>query len=587
MPVIRLPYDDLENLTGVSIEKIKERLPLMCADVERIEADYMDVEFFPNRPDLFSVEGVSRALRQFLDVEPGLVSYEIAKSGIEMVVDSSVLDVRPYVVCGVVKNLQLDSSVIESLMLLQKHLHRGVGRNRKKVSVGVHDLAKVKPPFRYLAVGPEFSFVPLDYEEEMTMAEILERHPKGVAFRYILEGKPKYPLILDSEGNVLSFPPIINAERTRVTESTKDIFIDVTGLNEDVSIALNIIACALAERGGQIQSVLLRSLSGTGGRVEEKETPCLEPGTMEISVKDVKALIGIELSAEECKRCCERMGLGAEVSASAPAQVSKVPNTISGEERLKVKIPAYRYDILHPWDIIEDIAIGYGYDRIKPEIPGTMGIGEMHPIEDKNRAMRGIMTGLGYFEVLTFTLTSEKKQFERMRQKPFSGLEGQRFSSLVSRKGKPSNDKASNLPHLSDIVKVASPISTEHTILRYSILPNLLDTLSLNKHRDLPQRIFEVGPVIVNYKEEYRLAAVSIHANANFAEVKSVVDAVLNEIGLEDAEVVESENSTFLEGRRADIVLDEKIIGVFGELHPEVILNFGLSYPVVGFEVEI
>jgi len=386
MPVIRLPYDDLENLTSVSVEKIKERLPLMCADVERIEADYMDVEFFPNRPDLFSVEGVSRALRQFLDVKPGLVSYEMAKSGIEMVVDSSVLDVRPYVVCGVVKNLRLDTSVIESLMLLQEHLHRGVGRNRKKVSVGVHDLAKVKPPFRYLAVGPEFSFVPLDYEEEMTMAEILERHPKGVAFRYILEGKPKYPLILDSNGNVLSFPPIINAERTRVTGSTKDIFIEVTGLNEDVSIALNIISCALAERGGQIQSVLLRSLSGTVGRIEAKETPCLEPETMEISVKDVKSLIGIELSGEECKRCCERMGLGAEVSAPG------VPSTISGEERLKVKIPAYRYDILHPWDIIEDIAIGYGYDRIEPEIPETMGIGEVHPIEDKKRAMSSIMS---------------------------------------------------------------------------------------------------------------------------------------------------------------------------------------------------
>jgi phenylalanyl-tRNA synthetase beta chain len=331
--------------------------------------------------------------------------------------------------------------------------------------------------------------------------------------------------------------------------------------------------------------VLLRSLSGTVGRIEEKETPCLEPGTMEISVKDVKSLIGIELSAEECKRCCERMGLGAEVSVSAP--VSEMPNTISGEETLVVKIPAYRYDILHPWDIIEDIAIGYGYDRIEPDIPGTMGIGEVHPIEEKNSAIRGIMTGLGYFEVLTFTLTSEKKQFERMRQNPFSGLEGQRFSSLVSRKRKPSNDKASNLPHLSDIVKVASPISTEHTILRYSILPNLLDTLSLNKHRDLPQRIFEVGPVILNYKEKYRLAAVSIHANANFAEVKSVVDAVLKELGLEDAEVVKSENSSFLEGRRADIIKNGKNVGVFGEIHPEVILNFGLSYPVVGFEVEI
>ncbi|RLG33598.1 phenylalanine--tRNA ligase subunit beta [Methanosarcinales archaeon] len=548
MPVIRLPYEDLENLTGVRIEKIKERLPLMCADVERMEADYMDVEFFPNRPDLFSVEGVSRALKQFLGVKPGLVSYKVDKSGIEMVVDASVLDVRPYIVCGVVKNLRLDSSTIESLMLLQEHLHRGIGRNREKVSIGVHDLAKVKPPFRYLAVDPLFSFVPLDYEEEMTMDEILKRHPKGIAFRYILEDKPKYPLILDSAKNVLSFPPIINAELTRVTESTTDIFIDVTGLDVNVSIALNIIACALAERGGQIQSVLLHYPCPEGE--EEKETPCFEPEEMEISVKEVNSLIGIDLSVEECKRCCERMGLGAEVLGAMRKR--------SGEEMLVVKIPAYRYDVLHPWDIIEDIAIGYGYDRIEPEIPGTMVIGEAHPIEDKEGAVRGIMTGLGYFEVLTFTLTSEKRQFEWMGRK--------------SRAEK---------------VGVASPISREHTMLRCSILPNLLDILSLNKHRDLPQRIFEVGPVVLSFKEKYRLAAVSTHASANFAEVKSVVDVVLKELRLKDAALVESEDGAFLEGRRADILRDGKHIGVFGELHPEVILNFGLNYPVVGFEVDI
>jgi phenylalanyl-tRNA synthetase beta chain len=562
MPVIRLLYDDLENLTGVSIEKIKERLPLMCADVERIEEEYMDVEFFPNRPDLFSVEGVSRALKQFLDIEPGLVTHDVDKSGIEMVVDASVLEVRPYIVCGVVKNLRLDSSAIESLMLLQEHLHRGIGRNREKVSIGVHDIAKVKPPFKYLAVEPGFSFVPLDYEEEMTMDEILERHPKGMAFRYILEGKPKYPLILDSARNVLSFPPIINAELTRVTESTTDIFIDVTGLNENVSIALNIIACALAERGGLIQSVVLRSPGPEGGRVEEKETPCFEPKTMEISVKEVQSLIGIDLSAEECKKCCERMGLGAEVSVAMGKSGS--------EEMIEVKIPAYRYDILHSWDIIEDIAIGYGYDRIEPAIPETVVIGEVHPIEEKKRTVRGIMTGLGYFEVLTFTLTSERKQFELMRQ------------TL-----KKVDQNASRALKKSDVVKVASPISTEHTMLRCSILPNLLEILSLNKHRDLPQRIFEVGPVVLNFKEKYRLAAVSTHANANFAEVKSVVDAVLKELGLEDAEVVESEDGAFLEGRRANIIKDGKHVGVFGEIHPEVILNFGLSYPVVGFEVDI
>ncbi|RCV64056.1 phenylalanyl-tRNA synthetase beta chain [Methanophagales archaeon] len=537
MPVIKLYNADLENLTGVSIERIKERLPLLCADVERIESDSMDVEFFPNRPDLFSVEGVARTMKQFLDIKPGLAAYNVSKSGIEMVVEPSVLEVRPYIVCGIVRNLQFDTSTIESLMLLQEHLHRGIGRNRAKVSVGVHDLGKVKPPFRYLAVDPGFSFVPLDYEEEMSMVEILERHPKGVAYKYILEEKKKYPLILDSGDGVISFPPIINAERTRVTESTTDIFIDVTGLDDNVSVALNILACALAERGGQLQSVVLRYPDA------EMETPSLAPKTMVTSVADVNSLTGLELSAEECKKCCGRMGLSANVTPDG---------------RLEVIIPAYRFDILHPWDIIEDIAIGYGYNRIKSDIPSTMVIGEVHPIEETKRQVREIMTGLGYFEVLTFTLTSERKQFELMQRKRHE-----------------------------EEVKVASPISTEHTMLRSTIMPNLLEILALNQHRDLPQRIFEVGPVVLNVKEKYRLAAVSTHANANFAEVKSVVDSVLKERGMDGAEMAESEDGAFLAGRRADILVDGKGIGVFGELHPAVILNFGLDHPVVGFEVGV
>jgi phenylalanyl-tRNA synthetase beta chain len=544
MPVIRLYYDDLEALTGVSIERIKERMPLLCADVERIEADYMDVEFFPNRPDLFSVEGVARTLKQFLDLKPGLASYPVEKSGIEMTVDESVLNVRPYVVCGVARNLQFDSRGIESLMLLQEQLHRGLGRNRKNVSVGVHDLSRVKPPFKYLAVDPSFSFVPLDYNEEMTMAEILERHPKGIGYRYILEDKDKYPLIVDSEGNVLSFPPIINGELTRVTEFTEEIFLDVTGLNEHVAMALNIIATSLAERGGTIQSVVVRS-SGSGGVVKERETPNLAPTTMEIAVKEANSLIGINLNAEECATCCERMGLGA---------------TVKSVETIVVEIPAYRYDILHPWDIIEDIAIGYGYDRLEPVLPDTVVIGEVHPIEAKEASVRSIMAGLGYFEVFTFTLTSERKQFEWMRR-------AERESQKVP---------------------VASPISTEQTMLRCSILPNLLEILAINKHRDLPQRIFEVGPVVLNFKEEIMLAAVSTHATANFAEIKSMVDAVLKELGLNDAEVVDSNDGAFFEyGRRADILKGGKYIGVFGELHPEVITNFGLDHPVVGFELDI
>ena len=543
MPVIRLYYDDLEALTGMSIERIKERLPLLCADVERMEAEYMDVEFFPNRPDLFSVEGVARTLRQFLDLAPGLARYPVANSGITMTVDPSVLPVRPCVVCGVVRHLQFNSRSIESLMQLQEQLHRGLGRNRKNVSVGVHDLSRVNPPFTYLAVDPGFSFVPLDYTEEMTMAEILARHPKGVHYRYILEGKARYPLIIDVDGKVLSFPPIINGELTRVTEATTEIFLDVTGLTEHVLIALNIIATALAERGGELQSVVVQRPEDGG--VQKRITPALDPKRMELAVNDANALIGIKLSAEECCTCCARMGLGARVKSA---------------NLLEVEIPAYRYDILHPWDIIEDVAIGYGYDRLKPVLPETVVIGEVHPFEEQKAAIRAIMIGLGYFEVATFTLTSERKQFELMRRKDRE-LEK---------------------------VAVASPISLEHTMLRCSLLPNLLEILAINKHRDLPQRLFEVGPVVRKFEERSMLAAVSTHAQASFAEARSLIDAVLAELGLNGVEVVESRDGAFFEyGRRADLLHAGKRIGVFGEVHPEVISNFGLDHPVVGFELDI
>ncbi|MDY6959747.1 MAG: phenylalanine--tRNA ligase subunit beta, partial [Halobacteriota archaeon] len=247
MPVITLNYRDLERLTGASREEILEKIPMIGADIERIEEDYVDIEFFPDRPDMFSVEGVARSMRGFLGLEGGLCSYPVEESDIRIDVEESVKSVRPFVVCAVVRGLNFEEEVIESLMGLQEDLHWGIGRNRKKVSIGVHDLSKIKPPFRYLAEDHGFSFVPLDYDTEMTMEEVLQKHPKGVKFAHILEGMEKYPVILDSRGELLSFPPIINGELTRVTQDTKDVFIDVTGLDlHYINIALNIVVTALA-----------------------------------------------------------------------------------------------------------------------------------------------------------------------------------------------------------------------------------------------------------------------------------------------------------------------------------------------------
>ncbi|MDW7727051.1 MAG: phenylalanine--tRNA ligase subunit beta [Candidatus Methanoperedens sp.] len=531
MPVISLDYKDLEELSGMDKNTIIERIPMMGCDIERIEDDHIDIEFFPNRPDLYSVEGVTRAVRGFLGKESGLRQYKVTPSEIEITKDEGIDKIRPYIVSAVVRNVRFTSRSIESLMALQESMHWALGRNRKKISIGVHDLSKITPPFRYIAQDPGFKFVPLDFKEPMSMSEILEKHPKGVKFAFILEELEKYPLILDANDKVVSFPPIINGELTRVTEKTTDLLIEITGLDHAVSTALNIVVTALAERGGKIESVTING----------KQAPDLEPGRMKLNSSEVEELIGLTLTDEEIISYLGKMRFGA----------------VKSGDGIEVLIPSYRSDILHTWDLIEDIGIAYGYDKIKPELPATSAIGTAHPVSELRDSLREIMVGLGYYDVMPFTLSSERLQFDMMRREKPDG-----------------------------ITRILYPISEDHTIVRSTILPNLLEILSINRHREQPQRIFEAGEVIVDCQNRLHLGAVAIHPQANFTEIQSVVDAVMRERRI-TYEVKESDDPAFLEGRRAGIIIDGSKVGVFGELHPEVISNFGMEHPVIGFELEL
>jgi phenylalanyl-tRNA synthetase beta chain len=537
MPVITLQYDDLEKLTGTDKETFIKRVPMIGADIERVEDEYIDIEFFPDRPDLYSVEGAARAMRGFLDIETGLSEYEVRPYKISISISEDILRIRPFLGCAVVRGVKFTSSSIKSLMDLQEDLHWGLGRNRKKVSIGVHDLSRVKPPFRYMAVEPGFEFVPLDYTEKMSMTEILEKHPKGKRFAHLVKGFDKYPIILDANDNVLSFPPIINGTLTSVTEDTTDLFIDVTGLGEAVYKTLNIVVTALAERGGQVEFVRVIRPGG-----EELVLPDLEPEARYITKTEVKFLLGMDLPLEEIVKQLKRMRFGAEAV---------------DEETVEVKVPAYRADILHNSDLVEDIAKGYGYENIKVRIPETYTAGKAHSISLLRSRTNEIMVGLGYFEVMPFTLTSEKINFENMCR-----------------------------PKTDDVTYVLHPISEDQTMIRTTLLPNLLEILSLNQHRELPQKIYEFGEVVSNEITGQHVAAVSIHPQANFTEIYEIVDALMREMML-PYEVKESSDPAFLYGRRADLYVKGKKLGVFGEFHPEVITNFGLGYTVVGFELDL
>ena len=541
MPVITLYYEDIETLIGTDKDTFINRVPMIGADIERIEDDHIDIEFFPDRPDLYSPEGVARAMRGFLDIHTGLPEYNVNDSGIRITLDDGIKNIRPYLGCAVVRGLEFNDYSIESLMALQEDLHWGLGRDRKKVSIGIHDLSDIEPPFRYVAADPDFCFVPLDFEEPMTMQEILERHPKGVKYAHLMEGFNKYPLILDAKDQVLSFPPIINGQLTRVSHGTRDLFIDVTGLDRNVYTALNIVVTSLAERGGNIGTVTIEN--SINSSIENKIiTPDLTPGHWSLGPDEVRSLIGIDLTPRQIVEQLQRMRFGASINEDGFIDVSS---------------PAYRADILHTWDILEDISIGYGYDNIPLVVPKTVTVGKQHPISIRRNEILQIMPGLGYNQVMPFTLTSEKVHYNNMLRSP--------------------NQKATHLKH---------PISEDQTMVRTTILPNLMEILSLNQHRELPQRIFEVGDVVVDGITTQHLAAVSIHPASNFTEIRGVVDAVMRERGIEYS-ITGTDDPAFLKGRRAALIVDGNEIGTLGEIHPDVLTNFGLQQPTVGFELMV
>ena len=535
MPVVTFDYYDLLSLLGKEIEKdeLLTKLPMIGVGLERVCGNEISIEVFPNRPDMLSVEGIARALRAFFGIEKGLKEYEIEPPKISLKVEESVKKVRPYIGGAVVRNVELTDELISSLMDIQEKLHFSIGKDRKKMAIGLHDFDKVNPPFVYKGVKPnEIKFVPLEKEEEMDLDEILEKHEKGIAYAHLLKDAELYPIILDKNGNVLSFPPIINGQLTALTEKTRNIFIDVTGTDEQaVKATLIIVSTLLAERGGEIEQVEI---------IDNRKfvTPDLTPQQMEVDLNYIHKILKID-SKEEIKNALEKMGHNVEFLA----------------DKIKVYSPAWRVDILHPIDIVEDIAVGYGYERFEETLPQSMTFGESLSYEKLHQTM----IGLGFNEVITLSLSSIEKEFEKMEME----------------KG-------------NEIVELENPITKEHSILRTSLIPSLMEILSKNRHNDLPQQIYEIGDV-VEYRKEVKqktmLAGVKIDAKANFTECKSIVEAILRNMGYK-MEVEEKNHPSFIGGRCASVIVDGKEIGYFGEIKPSVICNFGLEYPVIAFELD-
>ena len=548
MPVITFKYQDLKDL-GIDMEKdeLIDTLPMMSSDIEDFDDEEIKVEFFPNRPDNLSVEGVARSFKGFIGQEIGLPEYEITESGEEVIVEDDVAEIRPYIAFAKIDNVDFTGDKLKYIMDFQENLHWVIGRDRKKVAIGIHNADVVEAPFKYIATGKnENAFVALEKTSEMTPEAILTEHDKGVAYAHLLEDFDKYPLILDKNNDVLSMPPIINGELTKIKEDTKNIIVDVTGTDERaVNQALNIICSSFAEVGGKIKSMKVKYSDKT------ITSPDLTPQEANVHVDTTNKLIGgTNLNAEEIKELLLKARFNAE---------------IINDNELKVFIPAYRIDILHEVDIVENIAVQYHINAVEAKLPDINTVAWENDWFKSESYIREVMVGMGFQEVMSLMLTNEESHYTKMNQK--------------------------EEPH----VQVARPITIDRTMIRTSLINSLMEFLEDNKHQDLPQKIFEIGDVL--YLDETRenkvrtskkLAALICHSTANFTEIKSVITSVISNLGY-TMEISDSENKSFIPGRVSDVVGESentRIEGFFGEISPEVISNFTLEYPVIAFEIE-
>ena len=501
------------------------------------------------RPDLFDVGGLARALRGFLDLATGLPDYVVEPGGLQVTVAPEMdheESFRPFIHCAVMTLPPVDDQSLVAIMKLQESLHWGIGRDRKLASIGIYDLDTLEGDIHYRSLHPDDEpFIPLGMPDtEMTGRQILTEHPKGKAYAHLIEHLERYPVLLDHKGQVLSMPPIINSEKTKLKLGTRRVFIDVTGISDAaVRRTLDTLVCSLAELGGKPESVQVNGLKGSFN------SPNLTPRETEVDLDAAREWLGIAFDEATLVRSLERMRFDVEPL---------------GDGRSMVRYPAFRTDIRHMVDLFEDLAIGYGYRNFEPKLVSTMTVGQARTEEDVSAIARQTLLGLGFSEVMSLPLCTEEDHFTKFR-----------------------------LEVPASYPRVANPKLRDLKVVRTHLLTGILQLLRENRRRPLPLRLFELDNVVLpddsgqtRTREERRVAFAVMAGDAGYAAARSTMDSLLREYGVTGTYLAKDRPS-FLSGRCAVLETDKGMNGRLGELHPEVITAFGLDHPVVIGEVAL
>ncbi|MHB1830512.1 MAG: phenylalanine--tRNA ligase subunit beta [Candidatus Micrarchaeaceae archaeon] len=543
MPVISFNKKYIYGLLGSGIDekKLDEQVSKLGFEVESVDSENISLEVTANRLDLLDAVGFARALKNFMH-KSNKFRYGIKEKepAFSITVDPSVKRIRPFISGLAAYGVKIDEGALANMINYTEKLCETYGRNRKKIAMGFHDLDSLKPPLVYKS-AEDMSYVPLGKEDSMKFSEVLEGHEKGRQYGSIIKSAKRtyYPAIIDSAG-VMSFIPILNSHRTRITTATKNVFVDITGTSEyAVNKISELIAASFMDLGADVRRVRINY----GKR--HVDTPEMELKYITMPLSGIEREIGVEVGYNNIISLANKMGYEA---------------ALLGND-IRFSVPEYRLDVIDKQDIIEDIAIGYGYDYINPLPVYYSQQGSLEERTKVNRRIVEIMIGLGFSEMTNSYLTNASTNFVK--------------PCIENRK---------------EAIELKDSKTETISIMRTWIIPSLLSNLGMSAHERMPQDIFELDMAFLakggKPVESYRLGCVSINPKSNFNGMKAAVEGLLSALGKEH-QISEHRHGSFIDGRCAAISVDGKEIGFFGELHPKALKNFGIEEPGTAFELDL
>ncbi len=559
MPTISIFHNDLEQLIGqkAEISQIETWLSLVKGELKdhnqangELRIELQD----SNRPDLWCVEGIARQIRIKLDAKPFDYPFLSSKGRAtrRLMVLPGIENVRPFVAACAATGYNVTEDGLVQLIQTQEKLADIFGRKRQTVSIGIYRLSEISFPITYgLANTEETRFTPLGFTEKMTPKEILTVHPKGLEYGAELSNAQHVPLLWDKEGQVLSFPPIINSREVgEVQIGDKELLVEVTGTDlAMVLLTLNIFAVNLSDRGAEIDPVDIAYPYATRFGKTVK-TPIDMSKSQRISLNAVEHALGTPLGSELIEEALTVYGY----------QVKATGNSLS------IKMPAYRHDLMHVMDVAEDVAISRGYDSFTPIMPAQFTVGTLSSLEYLSDQIRDLMIGFGFQEMFSNILASRTELVDRMR---LTGTEH------------------------GHVVEIENAMSESYSCLRSSIIPFLLRVEAASPRSFYPHQLFEIGEVAtpdmgveLGSRTISMLSAIIAQPGASFSEIHSYLDLLMYYL-VRDYRLEPSTHHSFLDGRVGKIFCGEQAIGFIGELHPEVLEAWQIHMPITAFEFQI